>query len=47
MEHKNSVKELLKKIEQTGDLATTKDSGQPKSAPAEGNNERLEEIMLS
>ena len=47
MEHKNGVKALLKKIEQTGDVATRKDSGQPKSVPAEGNNELLEEIMLS
>lgn len=44
MEHKNGVKALLKKIEQTGDVATRKDSGQPKSVPAEGNKELLEEI---
>ena len=43
----NDVKELVKKIDDTGDVARKEGSGPPKSARTEENIELVEEMILS
>ena len=43
----NGVEKLLKKIDQTGNVARKKGSGQPKSVHTEENIELVEEIFHS
>ena len=43
----NGVKKLLKKIEETGDVARKEASGRPKSARTEKNIKLIEETIIS
>ena len=43
----NGIKKLLKKIDETGDVARKEGSGRPKSVRTEENIEQVEEMILS